>query len=152
METDIGLFVGSIAMIRRFEDEKVLWLTRWHHTCQRLRLIRAPRLEHESWRECLDREIAWALQLRRGRDYIISRVPRLHFDTILEQPHNCRYVTEFYVVDLYGRNGRTQACQDELNCWLSSDALLSGTSPDGRRIDEVDVELLNRSRILDDRY
>lgn len=152
METGTDLFVGSIAMIRRFEGEEILWLARWSSACQRLRLVRAPRLEQESWRECLDREISWTLQLRRGRDYIISRVPRLHFDTLLEDPYNCRYIAEFYVVDLYGKRGRERACQDEVNCWLTADQLLAGEAPDGRLVDEVDVELLNRSGILDDRF
>ena len=109
MET-VQKFVGSIALIRHPESPESSWLA--YHSQQRdvlLRLVTSERLEGESYRECIEREIAWELRLRRGKDYIVSRVPRLHFEQPVQipgEPEPVYFIVEFFVVDLYGSAAR----------------------------------------------
>ena len=74
------LFSKSIAMIRHMQGEEVSWLLRWSEQQSQSRFIEAPRLEGESYRDALFREIDWQLSLDRKRDYLLSSVPRIHFE------------------------------------------------------------------------
>ena len=63
---------GSLALIRHPKAREWEWLLRWSDERGQFETLTAARLESESFREALDREIAWQLDLRRSKDYIIS--------------------------------------------------------------------------------
>lgn len=143
-------FVGSIALIRRFENEQTRWLVQ-HHECSNIcRLIQAERLEEESFRECIDREVSWALSLERNKDYIISSVPRLHLEVQLRAPgkeEGDKIVVEFYVVDLYGRKAAGKLDQENLY-WVTGAELKLGVTGDGRAIDPLQQKLLAKAEVI----
>ncbi|MFG0334448.1 MAG: hypothetical protein ACF8TS_13875 [Maioricimonas sp. JB049] len=130
-------FVGSIALVRRWFGEEERWLARWDEQAQALDFVYSERLEGESYRESIDREIAWTLRLQRKRDYIVSSVPRLHFQAPLEIPGQCTpvyYVVQFFVVDLYGQRAAGTLDADALNQWCRPAELREGRTTDGRAI------------------
>ncbi|WP_145368993.1 hypothetical protein [Maioricimonas rarisocia] len=130
-------FVGSIALIRRWFGEKERWLARWDERAQVLDFVHAERLEGESYRESIDREVAWTLDLQRKRDYIVSSAPRLHFQAPLEIPGQCTpvfFVVQFFVVDLYGQQAARTIDADDRNQWCRPAELKAGQSADGRAI------------------
>lgn len=142
---------ASIALIRHHEQPEQHWLAFWKESEQHFSFVVAERLEKESWRECLDRDLAWELNLRRGKDYLISSMARLHFEEATvdrESSEPAKLEIEFYVVDPYGKAGR--AAFDSLPDarWLSNDELRSGRSTDGKEIDSWLVELLRKADLL----
>lgn len=141
-------FIGSIGLIRDQRVDGTLWLVRKPDNRQHYSLIQAERVDDESWRDCLDREIAWLLELESGRDYLISSVARLRYDTEVEERNQIvRYVVEFYIVDLYGSRGK-QALDDDPSCrWVRTDELTSGSFDEGK-LSPSQTTLINRSGIL----
>ena len=130
-------FVGSIALVRRWFGEEERWLARWNDREHVLDFVRAERLEGESYRESIDREVAWTLRLERNRDYIVSSVPRLHFQAPLEIPGHCMpvyFVVQFYVVDLYGQRATHALDADASNRWCRPVELKVGRTAEGRPI------------------
>ena len=51
-------FTGSVALLRHPEQLEHLWLAHWDSRRQYFDFVTAERLDDESFRECLDREIA----------------------------------------------------------------------------------------------
>ncbi|CAK9000744.1 Transglutaminase-like superfamily protein [Durusdinium trenchii] len=103
-------YVRAVGLLRRWYGDESRWLVRWDERLQAGRFIEAERLEDESFRESLDRELGWVLRLGRKQDYIVSSVPRLHFQRDYEVcgvEGPLQVVVEFYVVELYGQGGRS---------------------------------------------
>ncbi|TWT57457.1 hypothetical protein KOR42_08180 [Thalassoglobus neptunius] len=122
----------ALALIRRWFDGRPRWLVLSNDNESATRLIEAERLEKESLRESIDREIAWELGLRRRKDYIVSNVPRLHLESPVFQRETCsgkteeRFnVVEFFLVELYGKQGRDELDQKTHVEWWTVDQLLN---------------------------
>lgn len=124
----------AIALIRRWFGEEPRWLVRLARAGREADLIEAPRLEGESFRESLDREIAWQLHLRSGRDYIISSVPRLHAETPCTrrlcsgEELTSLQIIEFYLVELFGAESRRVLDEDFAVQWWTDHELLHGVA------------------------
>lgn len=145
----------SIALLRHPEQLEELWLAHWDARGQCYDFVTAQRLEKDSFRECLDREIAWQLELRRGKDYLISSMARLHLDLELELPDDqsedgsdLRPAVEFYIVDLYGRAGRATIEANSNLRWLSGREVLAGTTADGKNVAPGLVTLLKMADVI----
>lgn len=156
----MALSCASIALFRHPEQPEKLWLAVWDSHADHFDFVTAERLERESWRECLDREIAWTLHLRRGKDYIISSMARLHLDlaaspgstessSLSITPEQPRYsAVEFYAVDLYGKSGEATLANNERLQWLSSEEVLSGRTANGRLVSPSLVSLLKQADVI----
>jgi hypothetical protein len=118
----------AMALFRRWYGDESRWLVVRDAHSGDYRLIEAERLEEESFRESLDRELAWRLHLRRGKDYLISSVPRLHFPVTVTETSGCsgeeeqrREVIEFYLVELYGSGAvNSLESQADVQWWPAS--------------------------------
>ena len=142
---------ASIALIRHHDEPEHHWLSFWNAAAQQFSFVVAERLENESWRECLDRELAWELDLRRGKDYLISSMARLHFEEAIVEPNSdepAKLEIEFYVVDPYGRAGREAFKSLPDSRWLSNNELRSGKCESGEAIDPWLVDLLRKADLL----
>lgn len=126
----IAINQSAIALIRRWFDGTSRWLVLADDRSMNHRLVEAERLQEESFRESIDREIAWQLNLQRGKDYIVSSVPRLHLEIPFEVTHGCSDgteqridVVEFYLIELYGKRAST-ILDDHPNVhWWSTEQL-----------------------------
>lgn len=144
-------FIGSIAMVRRMEHDDELWLVRYHTCGGYLQLISAACLENESFREAIDRELAWSLKLQRGKDYLLSSVPRLHLEVMLKSSsgENVQaFYVEFYVADIYRDAVLRQIEQTEGLCWLSTQELRNGVTSDGILVDPMQSKLIAKGELL----
>ncbi len=142
-------FTGSIALLRHPEYLENNWLAYWDARRKHYDFVTAERLDDESFRECLDREIAWVLDIRRGKDYIISSQARLHLDIPVEsEDDDTFFVVEFYIADLYGKSGRASVELNKQLRWLSSDEVLSGRTSDGQLVNSSLVELLDKADVI----
>ncbi len=142
-------FTGSIALVRHPEQLENLWLAHWNASRKHYDFVTAERLDHESFRECLDRELAWVLDIRRDKDYLISSQARLHLDLpggVRADETGC--VVEFYIVDLYGKAGWGSVELNNQLCWLTSEEVLSGKTAQGERVNPSLVELLSKADVI----
>ena len=124
-----------IALVRRWFNDQSHWLVLTDSEESERRFVEAERLEQESFRESIDREVAWQLGLRRGKDYIISSVPRLHLELPVTVNHECsgeaeaRFdIVEFYLIELFGRQSRAALDQNSKVEWWNVERLLSDSS------------------------
>lgn len=141
----------SIALIRHPDGKEQSWLAIWCSQYQWYSFVMAERIESESWRECLDRELSWVLPVRRGKDYLISTMARLHLEETVydaETAENRHVAFEFYVVDPYGRPGKAAFSNLADTRWLTNPELRFGQAADGAKIDPELTELLSRADIL----
>ena len=142
-------FTGSIALIRHPEHLENRWLAHWDGRRKHYDFVTAERLDDESFRECLDREIAWVLDIRRDKDYVISSQARLHLDIPVDlETEATFFVVEFYIADLYGKSGRASVELNKQLRWLSSDEVLSGQTSEGVPVNPSLVELLNKADVI----
>lgn len=144
-------FDGAVALIRHPGDEAGRWLTRLDKGSGTLKLIMTERLEGESPRESLDRELSWQLRLNRGRDYLISSVARLHFEADLTIPGRdepTAYCIEFFLVEPYGPRCRLLLLEDRDSVWLSRSELLQGISDDGIAVCSECTTLLKAADVI----
>jgi len=142
-------FTGSIALLRHPEQLENKWLAHWDTKRKHFDFVTAERLDDESFRESLDREIAWVLDIRRSKDYIISSQARLHLDIPVEsEEDDTFFVVEFYVADLYGKSGRASVERNKKLRWLSSDEVLSGQTTEGLPVNPSLVELLKKADVI----
>ena len=138
------LFSKSIAMIRYMDQKETAWLLRWDEQKQQAGFIESPRLEGESYREALFREIDWQLSLDRKRDYLLSSVPRIHFEVSpcgnvhpaksFDHEKSDFGVVEIYTAEVYRESVKSRLDQDPLNCWSSTKEVVSGVDGQGRAI------------------
>ena len=138
---------SSIALLRHPEQMERLWLAWWNRREDAWDFVTAERLENESFRECLDREIAWVLPLQRSQQYLISSVARLHLDLSADEMETTCAV-EFYVVDLYGRTAQEAVDSCDQLRWLSGSELLSGETADGAPVSPRLVKLLQKADVI----
>ncbi len=135
-------FTGSIGLLRTaIDDREHYWVRR---DCSgRYALPMGQQLEGESFRETAEREIGWTFGLERGREFIVSSVPRLHYGTSLtdDAGEKFEYGIEFFVADTYGRRVRKALEADERNVLVDAATLLDGGLADGR-LDEEQRRLL----------
>jgi len=140
---------GSIALIRHPTHLENQWLSYWNIARRYYDFVIAERLDSESFRESLDREVAWVLDIRRGKDYVISRQARLHLDFPIDSEADHMFAeVEFYIVDLYGKSGRASVELNKQLCWLDSEEVLSGKASDAQCVNPELVKLLNNADVI----
>lgn len=149
----IVIYQSGIALMRNWKDEVAHWLVLRDDLTGQRQLVEAARLENESFRESIDREVAWQLNLRRGKDFIVSSVPRLHLEIPVEITHGCSDnqekrvdVIEFYLIELYGKQARKTIEELDNIEWWSADQLLAET--DENQLLSRQQQLLRMADIL----
>lgn len=140
-------FIGSVCLLRHPEEAEWQWLTIWNEARRRLDFITAERLHGDSFRECIDREIGWVLDLRRGKEYIVSSQARLHLE-IPDESGEHIHVIEFFVSDLYGKGGRSAVLGNPSVHWLTGAEICGGESRDGLPLNALHMEWLLRADVI----
>ena len=129
-------FVGAFGLVRTQTDDTIRYLTIVDG--DRLDFIRCVRGEGVGYRESLEAAVAERLGLRRGKDYIVSSVPRAHLNSRLcgskvdgREDEPLWYVCQFFVVNLFGKAAREAVdARDDVR-WLSPRDVYRGHGPDG---------------------
>jgi len=140
---------ASIALVRHPVHLEQQWLSYWNAGRYYYDFVTAERLEGESYRYCLDRELAWVLRVRQGKDYLISSQARLHLELDSDSELTETFaVVEFYVVDLFGESVRTSVKDNQQLRWLSGDEVLAGQTFDGSPLNPNLVKLLQKADVI----
>ena len=142
-------FTGSIALVRHPNQMEKLWLAIWDPRYQHFDFVAAEKLENDSFRECLDRQVAWVLPLRRGKDYLISAVARLHLEALLlVDLRPTAFLVELFIVDLYGKESLPTVSKDRSIRWLSTREVLAGATEDGQPVSPQLVMILTKADVF----
>lgn len=166
--TTMSHFIGSIALIRDADNEQSRWLVRLGTNENHAAFVQAERLEQESYRDALKREIAWELELDARKDFIISSVPRIHFQSPLADIGDAEknrppdltacnslpekgvdwVIAQFFVVDLFGRVSREKVAANSRNQWWTPEEILAGISDAGTRFHSLQHQLVLQTEVI----
>lgn len=141
----------AMALIRNRSANGSTWLTKWNGCRGMFELICAQRLEDESFRETVAREVAWQLNIER-RDFLVSNMAQLNleYDDLL--PGECEpthIAVSFYNVDLYRKTARQAVETNSQLAWLPSSEICQGITPCGKVLNPVHCSLINRARVIE---
>lgn len=138
------MFDKGVALVRQMTEAGPLWLVRFNPTTQCSEFIEAGRLEQETYRDALYREIDWQLGFDRKKDYVMSSVPRLHLEispcgrihppkTFHPETNNFGRL-ELYAIEVYRSAALATLAADPLNCWTRPVEIYSGVDGEGRAL------------------
>lgn len=145
----------SVALIQKFDEDKSHFLLRFNADRSQLNFITGDRLERESFRESVTREVSWQLELDRNRDFIVSNMAQLSMEYTGLLPgltSECKIAVAFYLVHLYGNSSRTKVNLSESNHWVNAAEICQGQTEQGIPIDPISVHWINRWDILQTWY
>lgn len=145
-------FRRGVALIRNFDTGQMLrWLGVVNRSTQTVELITAERLEGESFREAVKREVAWLLDVSRKTDFLTSKMAQINLEFVdaLVEGHEARhYHVAFYNVEVYRKKVLDKiAARDDL-VWLTSEEICDGKTTRGVPIDPVVWALIKRSDVV----
>ncbi|QDT38257.1 hypothetical protein [Stratiformator vulcanicus] len=148
-------FVGSIAILRRTGEtggDEFLGLWSDGRACYHFPEVH--KLDDESFRQSLIREIGWMTGLDGKRDFIVSGAPRAHIEAIEEgksPDENVVLVAEFYLAEFMGKRWQShldEAVRENRASWISKDDIEAGHAPDRRPICSRLLSLLRTADML----
>ena len=145
-----SLFI-AVSLIRRINENKLQWLVRWNHEPEHYSFIVGSRLENETYRESITREVAWQLGLDRNKEFLVSNMATLNLEFIDQLPGQCsphHIAVSFYPVDLYRESARTKVANNNDLVWANSDEICSGLVNDNQPFDPMMLNLIRRSGVI----
>ena len=141
----------SVALIRKTYNQSLRWLARFNQSTKQLEFVIGERLEEESFRETIIREVAWELMLDRRRDFLVSNMAQMNLEFIDRMPGDFdknHVVVSFYNVEVYRKDIVTKLEEDSRNFWVTSEEICNGVSRCGRQFDPLVPYLVNRSSVI----
>lgn len=109
----------------------------------------SERLERESFRETVTREIAWQLDLDRDKDFVVSNMAVGSHEFVEKEFNVDHHVAiAFYRARLFTEFSRNKI-ESNANCrWVSSKELCAGQLEDGQPFDSDFVDWVNRWSVI----
>lgn len=142
----------GLALIRERGEHGSRWLMQ-HKGCQNmLNFLCGSRLEGESFRETVMREVAWQLDLERQREFLVANMAQidLEFEGVVPgQETLTRLHVAFYTVDLYRRAARDRVMARPDLIWVPSAPLCEATQFEGKLINPFHQSLVQRSKVIE---
>jgi 8-oxo-dGTP pyrophosphatase MutT (NUDIX family) len=129
--------IASVALIRRQQDGRTLWLAQWNRRWQMYNFVSGHKRPEESFRECVVREIGEELGLWEGIDFRLPTEPpkRLEFtDWSDGAGAETAYTMELFEVELIGPAARQRVDANPQNRWLTKEEIRSQRCQDGKPV------------------
>ena len=139
--------IASIALIRREAESQTLWLARWDEGSKSYGFVGGHKQDHESFRECLIREIGEDLGLHEGRDVLVASAPLEHLEyteVSRSTGEQTEYIIELFDVALTGSGTRSTIDANPAYCWLSEPEIMAEACNDDRPISSIAKRFLNK--------
>jgi len=140
----------GVALIRRIEQQ-IQWLGIHNVAKQQIDFVIAHRLEKESWRDSVTREVAWHLDVDRNRDIVVSNMAQLNVEfeaTLPGEVDPTHIACAFYNVQLYRKEVREKVEQTESYLWLSVEEILAGETKSGIAISPLLMLLNGHAKVI----
>lgn len=142
----------GIALIRNFNTGNTLrWLGVYDSATQTIGFLTGQRLEGESFREAVEREVAWCLDVDRQTDFLTSKMAQLNLefvDALIDGTDARHYHVAFFNVEVYRDKVLQRIAAREDLIWVTSDEICSGTTKPGIQFDPVLTALINKSDVI----
>ena len=140
----------SVALVQQSEGDKSKLLLRWHADQNCWMFVVAERLNRESFRESVTREVAWQLNLNRQSDFLVSNMAQLSMEYVETLPDQTQthIAVAFYNVHIYRRNVLESLTLDPSSRWMSADEVCKGRTNDGQTIDPRIVAWINKWSVV----
>src|SRR5262245_472085 len=91
--------IAGLALIRRQQDGRTLWLAQWNPKWQRYNFVSGHKRPDESFRDCVVREVGEELGLSAGTDFHAAAEPLAHLE-YTDWSESARQETA-YVMELF---------------------------------------------------
>lgn len=144
-------FELSVPLIRTLGQSGLQWLLRLHGGDSQLRFLTVQRLEGESCRESVAREVAWELGLERKTDFLVSNMAQLNIDFIGVLPgqsaSSCNRFS-FYNVEIVRSSVLDKLANDPKNVWVTSGEICSGISQSGFPMDPYLTAIIRERGVI----
>lgn len=140
----------AVALIRRI-GEQIHWLGKLNHADNTVDFVIAGRLEKESWRESVTREVAWELGIDRKRDFIVSNMAQLNIEMEMVLPGSTsptEVACAFYNVELYRKATIAQFQEHEDFVWLTSNEICDGVTKSGAKLNPMILSLNSAANVI----
>lgn len=140
----------SVALVQKPEGDKSRLLLRWSANQNYWMFVVADRLNRESFRESVAREVAWQLNLKRQSDFLVSNMAQLSMEYVETMPNeDQRHVAiAFYNVHIYRRNVLESLTQDTSSRWVSAMDVCRGRTTDEQTIHPRIVDWINKWSVV----
>ena len=141
----------GVALIRKV-DEKIHWLGKLNDTKTQVAFVIARRLEKESWRETIMREVSWQLEIDRKRDIVVSNMAQLNveFEAVLPGASSApaQISCAFYNVQLYRKAAVEKIKENDTFIWLTSGEICNGVTESGIPLDPLVIMLNEQAKVI----
>ncbi len=140
----------SVALIQHSPAGQKKMLLRQKTPDAAWQFVVADRLEGESFRESVSREVAWELRLKSRSGFLVSSMAQLsveYTDTLCDGSERLVSVT-FVNVHIYREEVLQELNEDPLNRWFSAAEICHGQAPSGALIDPRVVDWINRWEVI----
>ena len=144
--------VAAIALIQREAGGQTQWLARWNSSGNAFSFVGGHKAEHETFRDCLIREIAEELGLVPDADFLIAEKAHSHLEYIAWSDGaraQTAYTMELYPVDLTGDFSHEKIDNDPANRWLEPSEIQSSRTKDGKAVSGTMALLLEMAGLLE---
>ena len=141
----------SIALIRKLGIEGWRWLAKWDERNHYFDFITSECLEGESAREAISREVAWELDVNRGRDILICNMAQSNlnlFEVLPGDHHETALKVAFYNVELYRKQAVQKVNENGELAWLTSQEICDGQTHDKIAMNPKLTYLIQRSQVI----
>ena len=143
----------AVALVQNMHNGRTRWLLNQSsgESKRELNFIVGERLEQESFRESVTREVAWQLGLDRNRDFIVSNMAQLsvEFVEIDSEAGQERHIAlAFYSVHVGKRNILDAIDEVPSTTWVSAAKICAGVTSEGKPIQSDVVEWINKYEVV----
>ncbi len=146
-----SLYRKAIGLLRNFDSGQMLrWLAVYRKDSRCLSFVSGDRLEGESFREAIMREVAWELDVDR-KGFLTSKMAQLNLEFRETLPHSStetHYHVAFYNVEVY-RPAVIEMIQSRNDLiWVTSEEICNGATKLGVPFDATLTYLIKRSAVI----
>jgi len=140
----------AVGLIRSAHQPN-MWLGKFNRERVHFEFVTATRLEKESLRETVTREIAWELGMDRSKDFVVSNMAQLNCDfqnPLPGEEADSQIICSFYNIDLYRKNSLVHLQSRQDLQWLTSMELCSGKTETGIDICPLLLMLNEHAKVI----
>jgi 8-oxo-dGTP pyrophosphatase MutT (NUDIX family) len=142
--------LGAVALIARQSQGRKEWLAQWNKHWNSFNFVAGHKLPHESFRECVIRELLEELSIAEQRDYLVGDSPLARLEYIAfsrSAREQTAYTVELFEVSLLGRQVEEKVEATPTNRWLAEDEIAMKKTSQGAAVSETMSLLLDKARL-----
>lgn len=140
----------SVGMIQRAVDDSIQMLLKYDACGGFWRFVVGQRLENESFRDTILREVAWQLDLDFTHDFLVAHMALLTMESIEEYSgeDSVHLRIAFYPVHLYRKQAIELISRQTAFRWFTCREICNGRSDQGDLIDPHIVRYLRKWEVV----